>query len=461
MWTFRKLYVVGVAFAFTMLALATGNPPAQAADSKTTTGTTPPPGANTIPLGFAGWDNGFFIRSPDGAFMLRIGGYAHLDGRFFPSEDKDLNDDGNDSEENKDQFVLRRARPLIEGTVYKYVGFRIMPDFGEGRTVLQDAWADIKYWPQTALRGGKFKAPFGIERLRSATALNFVERGLPDNLVPNRDLGFELHNSPDQVWNYSLAVLNGVVDGGSTDADLGDQKDFAARVFVQPWFNDDNPTLKGFGAGLAATYGNENGNQTSPNLGSYRTPGRSTFFRYAGANATTGALATEAGGVRYRLSPQAYWFSGPLGIMTEYVLATQEVRRGAGAARTRANIDNQAWQINVSYVLTGEANSYKGIKVGRPLNVEQNTWGAWEVSARYGALYIDDDAFDGNYATKNQAASQADALGLAVAWHLNNNLKVLTNYEWTRFEDGAGNSSTTFRDRDDEHIIFMRLQFVI
>jgi hypothetical protein len=35
------------------------------------------------------------------------------------------------------------------------------------------------------------------------------------------------------------------------------------------------------------------------------------------------------------------------------------------------------------------------------------------------------------------------------------------NYEWTTFEDGAGSSSTTFRDRDDEHIISTRLQFVI
>ena len=62
--------------------------------------------------------------------------------------------------------------------------------------------------------------------------------------------------------------------------------------------------------------------------------------------------------------------------MAEYVLATQEVRRGAAGARTHANIDNQAWQINVSYVLTGEANSYKGIKPAAPFSVENHTWGA-------------------------------------------------------------------------------------
>src|SRR5687768_113665 len=89
-------------------------------------------------------------------------------------------------------FVARRVRPILEGTVYDRFGFRIMPDFGGGQTVLQDAYADVKFANWIKLRGGKFKEPVGLERLQSANHILFVERGLPTNLVPNRDLGFQL-----------------------------------------------------------------------------------------------------------------------------------------------------------------------------------------------------------------------------------------------------------------------------
>jgi hypothetical protein len=185
---------------------------------------------------------------------------------------------------------------LIEGTVYKFVDFRIMPDFGEGKTVLQDAWADLKYFPQTALRGRqvqdavRHRAPalgHGVELRRT--------RAHRRTWCPNRDLGFELHNSPDQVWNYSLAVLNGVVDGGNTNGDLGDQKDFRRESLRQPWFNSDSKTWKGFGAGLAATYGQR---ERQPVLTNLRSTGRpaAACSSLCGSERDHGALATEAGG---------------------------------------------------------------------------------------------------------------------------------------------------------------------
>jgi hypothetical protein len=97
----------GSGLAFALLALVASNSAAQAADTRPLRPPTPRRRCSTIPLGFAGWDNGFFIRSPDGAFILKCAATRTLDGRFFPEEDQDLNDDGNRSEENKDQFVLR------------------------------------------------------------------------------------------------------------------------------------------------------------------------------------------------------------------------------------------------------------------------------------------------------------------------------------------------------------------
>jgi phosphate-selective porin OprO/OprP len=160
--------------------------------------------------------DGFIIQSADGAYKLRIGGYIQTDGRFF------LHDTG---DKLANQFVLRRVRPILEGTVGKWFDFRIMPDFGEGKVVLQDAYTDIHPWLFARLRGGKFKEPVGLERLQSGSNLLFIERGLPTNLVPNRDVGFQLHGDVGSgFFNYALGFFNGVFDAGSTDGDASDGK---------------------------------------------------------------------------------------------------------------------------------------------------------------------------------------------------------------------------------------------
>ena len=127
--------------------------------------------------------DGFSIKSADGQYSLRLRGYAHADGRFF------LSDDAHAVANN---FFLRRARPILEVSVGRYFGFRIMPDFGQGQAQLVDAYWEGKFDPAFTVRAGKFKPPIGFERLQSATDINFAERGLPTNLAPNRDIGLQV-----------------------------------------------------------------------------------------------------------------------------------------------------------------------------------------------------------------------------------------------------------------------------
>ena len=120
------------------------------------------------------------------------------------------------------------------------------------------------------------------------------------------------------------------------------------------------------------------------------------------------------------------------------------------------SLTHEGWQVNLSYMLTGEANSYKGPSPALPVSLENKTWGAWELSGRISGLDIDEDAFDEGYASPTQSVSEAIAYGLSLNWHLNKSVKFVANYELSQFEDGAAGG-----DRDDEHIIFGRLQFVI
>lgn len=374
--------------------------------------------------------DGFSVQSEDGAFKLRLGGYAQLDGRFYPGDDAKL---------GTDSFVLRRVRPIVQGTVAKSFDFYINPDFGGGTTVLQDAYLDARFTPRFRVRVGKFKEPFGLERLASGAGLLFVERALPTALAPNRDLGLQVHGElAGGVVGYAGGVFNGVPDGGSVDTDVNDGKDLAARLFLKPFTRGQGKALKNLGLGFAVTHGNQDGP-----LPSYKTGGLLTFFSYA-----TGASAY---GSRTRLSPQASWSYGPVGLLGEWVSSKQDVRRNATTPAVR--LEHTAWQAAVAIVLTGEDATPGSVKPKQNFEPGKG-WGALELVARVNAFDVDEAAFAASLADRSRSARQAQAWGLGLNWYLNRNVKQTLSYERTSFTGGAAAGA----DRATENALFIRSQ---
>jgi len=389
--------------------------------------------------------DGFFLNSPDGrAFKLRVGGYSQADSRWT------LDERDNPS---TDAFTIRRARLDVRGTIAERFDFRIMPDFAGSSLVLQDAYVDHKFAPWFVLRAGKMKSPVGLERLQSGTNLLFMERSHADSLLPNRDLGIQIGGDIHQgEFTYQLAVLNGVVDGGSTDADVNDAVDVAARVFGQPFINTTIEPLRGLGVGVSGTYGKQQGTASSPQLPQFRTSNRSTFFRYSQDNPATAAGTTVANGEHWRVSPQAYYYIGPFGSMFEYSISDQELSRGAVQASTQ----NHAWQLRGSWLLTGEKANYRQIVPNNNFNFGNGGWGAWELALRYSNLDVDDDTFSKGFADPARSATEVDSITTAINWYLNTNVFWTINYEHNIFEGGAAGGS----DRDNEDAFLTRIQFV-
>ena len=393
----------------------------------------------------AGYQDGFFINSPDGkTFKLKIGGYSQADSRWT------LDEKDNPS---TDAFTIRRARLDIRGTLAERFEFRIMPDFAGSSLVLQDAYVDTRFAPWAVLRSGKFKTPYGLERLQSGTNLLFMERGQPDNLVPNRDLGLQLSGDVHQgEFGYQFAVLNGVVDGGSTDADVNDSVDLALRLFGQPFINTAIEPLRGLGVGVAGTWGKEQGTASSPQLPQFRTSNRSSYFKYSADTPATLNGTTIADGNHWRVSPQAYYYYGPFGSMFEYGISNQELAKGDVDATT----ENHAWQIRGSWLLTGEKANYKQIVPNNNFNFGGGGWGAWELALRYGNLDVDNDTFSKGFADPAKSASEVDSITTAINWYLNKNVFWTVNYEHNIFDGGAAGGA----DRDDEDSFLTRVQFL-
>lgn len=382
-----------------------------------------------------GGGKGFVITSPDKKSSLSLTGTFQLDFRTYISdEDKNL----------KSEFLARRLRPVIQGK-YGNASFRLMPDFAGSTTRIFDAHVDYKFWEELQVRVGKFKPPISLERLQSASDLLFVERGHANNLAPSRDFGAQIYGEliPGQL-EYQFAIMNGNEDLANTDTDIDDEKDFIARIFAHPFAESEYVDLQGLGVGIAGSVGRRDGSSVAANrqLAAYKSPGQNNFFTY---DATA-----FADGTKWRLYPQAYWFSGNIGFIGEYAYTAEEVTDGGA----HAELEHDAWNITASYVLTGEDVNFKGtVKPAEDFDVTGNGIGAWELVARYGQTNIDEEAFP-IFASTATSARTAQTFGIGVNWYLNPAVKVMLDLDHTTFEGGAVNG-----DRGDENALFSRVQY--
>lgn len=378
-------------------------------------------------------DKGASFKSAQGDYEVKIRGLIQGDGRFF------LNDD---AVAQNDTFLLRTARPIIEGSLGKLVGFRFTPEFAGDSASIVDVYADLRFDPGYTLRVGKFTSPVGLERLQSSAALADIERSLASELAPNRDIGIQLQGEgANGRLGYAIGVFNGTVDGrDAATVNPDDNFEYAGRIFFEPFKNSAN-ALSGLGFGIGASAGDKQGSGNSF-LPRYRTPGQVQFFNYRSA--------VLADGQQSRWSPQGYYYRNAFGLLAEYIVSEQEVSIGG----VNEDLSNKAWQATASYVLTGEDASYRGVvKPTQPFSPGTGGWGAFEVVGRYGVLEIDDDAFP-LFADPSVAAGKAASWTLGLNWYLNSNLKLVLNYLQTRLDGGAA----TGADREDEKAVFTRMQ---
>lgn len=412
--------------------------------------------------------NGVTFKSADDNYKLRLSGYAQADSRFYEDNDSVL---GSATGIN-DQFLIRRARLSLEGTLFKFMDFRFAPDFAAGTPRLFDAFVDLHYFNFAALQIGKQRVPSSLERYQTAPNLAFIERGYPAEISPNRDTGVMLHgyipypgykaqytvHPMFKEWlSYEVGVFSGTRDNQGVQTSEGDRdnnKEIAARLFSHPFMHAGIPALEGLGIGISGTWGHTKNNNL-PNLTSLA---QNPIVSYTG-----GAANTLATGESYRIYPQMYWYYGPVSFLGEYVLSSQELQ--AGARKTK--MDNEAWQAQVSYMLTGEKATFFAVKPTHHFDPPNGQWGALQLAARWTELDIDDSIFQ-NYGTAaapvfafaNPAlsVSHASTWSLGLNWFLNTNFKFAVNYDQTAFKGGAGTGITPL-SRDMERVLMTRMQF--
>jgi phosphate-selective porin OprO/OprP len=394
-------------------------------------------------------NNGVSISSANTNFVFQLHGVLQVDNHtFFDDGDNHANDG----------FILRRARPIFSGTVYRDWDFMFVPDFGGSSVQIFDAYVNYRYQPWLQLRAGKFKAPIGLEALQADLATSFSERSLVTDLVPARDVGFQLWGDVGQGrLSYAAGVFNGAGDarnGGTTDFE--DHREFAGRVFVQPFRTSGFDLFKGLGFGVGGSVGNVFSNSaglpntTGGTLPGYATEALQQFFAY-----TNNVVAN---GEHWRISPQGSFYSGPFGLIGEYAISQQRVSRSA-APFGSANLRHSAWQVTVGWVLTGEDASYTAVVPKHPFDLAANHWGALQLVGRYSEMDIDSRTFP-LYASPASSATEAQAWSVGLNWYLNRNIRLNASYTRTTFDGGGGPGSSPPANvtRQPEQAFITRLQ---
>jgi phosphate-selective porin OprO/OprP len=409
--------------------------------------------AQTITSGpFAGWrTNGIFIESADKEFLFRITGQIQADYReFLRTKDRvDI-----------DTFLIRRARFGLEATVLKYFDFRLLPDFGSGQTIEQDAYMNIHYWSEFQFEIGRFKQPISYEQLIQDRFVPTLERSIIDQLTPQRDIGAMLHGEDifSGRFDYAVSISNGEINGNTTDTN--NHKDVDGRVAIRP-FNDPDgwEWARYFGVGVSGGFGIE---QEPMSPSSLKTPDTVTFLTF---NPTV-----RADGLRTRLCPELDYYWGPFGFLAEYYQQRQDLRPSAvgPGAHFLEDVPFRGYMLLTSLFLTGETRTTYSQQIFPIHNFNPccpcSCPGAFELVGRVSHLDVGNIIYSpGAAALANPAttANVATEFTLGFNWYFNGFVRMQFNYEHDMFNRsvllGPSVANNELRSQDS---LFTRFQII-
>lgn len=240
--------------------------------------------------------------------------------------DRSVGDENSLGDSDKN-YLIRRARVVIQGDIGERLSIYIQPDLassaGTTGNVMQmrDAYGDF-YLDKSRvhrLRVGQSKVPYGFENLQSSSNRLALDRNdaLNSAVRDERDLGVFYYYTPTEVQarfaeinsaglkhsgNYGMFGL-GLYNGqGANRGDRNDNQHVVARLSY-PWKFSDGQF---FEAGIQAYSG-----KYAPTTGAYRTANNASLTPVI-------ASRDEFGFDDERIGISATWYPQPFGLQAEW-----------------------------------------------------------------------------------------------------------------------------------------------
>ena len=397
----------------------------------------------------AGYDKGFFIKSADDQFLLKLNGYLQTDLRFFEG--------GENRTAQPDTFDIRRARLIVGGNLYKYFEYKTEIELNAGaKSILTDGFLNVNYTPLVNFQVGQFKKPIGYEGPQlSDSSTDFITKAIAvENIVGTpdaRDIGIMLKGALfSKTLAYYIAMLNGT---GANNTNDSHDFTFAGRLVASPFKNTDIFFLKGLNFGGSLATGN-------------RQLHKSADISLAGRTKPFKSISVNVDGQRFIAGPELVWYVGPFGLKSEYYFQNEErndipERDKAGVLLARhqmKDLKTKGYYISALYMLTGEDMSDNVIPKNNFNPLNGGGLGAWEVVARLEGLSVNKDGGNEDVlAGENVLRNKVSTFTLGLNWYLNPSVKLMLNWSYNKFSRQENLKDTSIGG--SENILLTRFQF--
>ena len=364
----------------------------------------------------------------DSEFYLRVGGRIYIDFVKYFEDKNNLGDDGPGIRTFKIEMNGRFKKHLLYRL--SWGGFTSGGSFDGGGAYLDDAYVSYNGFKKIALVLGQHKEPFSLEQLSSSLTTTFLERGLPNALVPGRNIGVSV-STYRSWWGLTTGIF--AEDLGSAQ-DLSDQGyGFSGRIHFNPGHREDRVYHVG------SSFSARDISDTDSFYYRNRPESGLTDVRYV----DTGDIFNPENVYRYNL--EAALTAGPFAVQGEYI--GSRMTRQAGLS----NLDFYGWYVFASWFPTGGSRNYfsnEGI-FGYP--EVKSKHGELELAVRYSTVDLTNGSVTGG-TEKN--------VSLGINWYLSHHMRLMINYIIVD-NDIFANADGTLKGNDDPRILQFRFQYRI
>ena len=366
------------------------------------------------------------LESPTSAYKLWFDTRIQADGAVFFGQDKDYDKIGNATS-------IRRARFAIKGQLNEQWYGEFDMDLADGLVELKDAIVRYTGVPNLDLQVGNFKENFSIQRNTTSRYLQFMERPMVTSaLAPSRHLGINAKYAKDWFWG-SLGAFTKEVAGSEEDTYAKDNnKDYGrntgysitGKVVFRPLYKMQDASLH---IGFAGSYRRALTSVDPKEFGAYRASARNSTSLNRKKYIDTDVLPDFSHNFLWTIEVAGHYQG--LRYETAYIGDNVHFHKSVADNKTK---NFGGWYAQAGYILFGgsqnyDANGGKYTKVNRG-----QKWGDIELCARY-------EYCDLNNANIYGGAAEAYTVGLN--WLVNNNVKIMINYQYNnndRYANGKG-----------------------
>jgi phosphate-selective porin OprO/OprP len=294
----------------------------------------------------------------------------------------------------------------------------------QDNVTLFDWRLDIPFFRNSVMSIGKQKEAISGERIQSMMFNHMQERSaVADAMMPSRNVGIVWSGfSPEKYSSWAFGVFNNWIDA---DQDFDESTtQTMGRLTWAPLHTEDDSGLIHLGIGYRYSDAKEGFRfRTEPEFN------QSPVFVDTGFGYVNGVLPAE----KFETwNAELSWRRGPLWLASEYTRSDVE-------SPEYGNPSFDGYWVGLSWILTGEMRAYNkksGVFGGVPVakSVYQNGKGAWEVTARWSTIDLDDGLIHGG---------QMDIASAGLTWWLNPIFGISFNYRyiWNTLDGIEGESS--------------------